>query len=52
MQPNAARTTLLEAAGSVTRANAPGGWPRDLATVVDGGFGPHMTIDIASRSLR
>ena len=39
-------------AGSVTRANAPGGWPRDLATVVDGEFGPHMTIDIASRSLR
>ena len=38
--------------GAVARANGPGRWPRDRAGMLDGGFGPLMIIDIASRSLR
>ena len=47
-----ARARRASEEGTVARANGPGGWPRDPAVMLDGGFGPLMTIDIASRSLR
>ena len=47
-----ARARRASDEGAVARANGPGGWPRDLAVMLDGGFGPRVTIDIASRSLR
>ena len=47
-----ARARKASDEGAVARANGPGGWPRARAVMIDGGFGPHGTIDIASRSLR
>ena len=47
----AQRANGLEESGSDARANAPGGSPPAQVAVFDGGFGPHVTIDIASRSL-
>ena len=49
--PRSARAGSSEGQNPGARANGPGVWPRDLAVKPDGGLGPHIIIDIASRCL-